>query len=57
MWQAITKSFDIGDGRTISIETGKLARQADGAVVVGRQLHGYHCAFAHQGSGCGVPGR
>ncbi len=30
----ITKTFDIGDGRTITIETGKLAKQADGAVVV-----------------------
>ncbi|MFS8615725.1 MAG: polyribonucleotide nucleotidyltransferase [Solitalea sp.] len=30
----ITKSFDLGDGRTISIETGRLAKQADGAVVV-----------------------
>jgi len=30
----ITKSFDLGDGRTIEIETGKLAKQADGAVVV-----------------------
>ncbi|MFY8027860.1 MAG: polyribonucleotide nucleotidyltransferase, partial [Bacteroidia bacterium] len=32
--QAIVKTFDIGDGRTISIETGKLAKQADGSVVV-----------------------
>lgn len=30
----ITKTFDIGDGRQISIETGKLAKQADGSVVV-----------------------
>jgi polyribonucleotide nucleotidyltransferase len=30
----ITHSFDIGDGRIISMETGKLAKQADGAVVV-----------------------
>lgn len=30
----ITKTFDIGDGRTITIETGKLAKQADGSVVV-----------------------
>jgi polyribonucleotide nucleotidyltransferase len=30
----ITKSFDLGDGRQISIETGKLAKQADGSVVV-----------------------
>jgi polyribonucleotide nucleotidyltransferase len=31
---AYTKTFDLGDGRTISIETGKLAKQADGSVVV-----------------------
>ena len=30
----ITKTIDIGDGRTITIETGKLAKQADGSVVV-----------------------
>lgn len=30
----ITKSFDLGDGRIISIETGKLANQADGSAVV-----------------------
>src|SRR5215217_5378844 len=30
----IKKSFDLGDGRTIEIETGKLAKQADGPVVV-----------------------
>src|ERR1051325_2837483 len=30
----ITKTFDIGDGRMITIETGKLAKQADGSVVV-----------------------
>jgi polyribonucleotide nucleotidyltransferase len=29
-----TKTFDLGDGRQISIETGKLAKQADGSVVV-----------------------
>jgi polyribonucleotide nucleotidyltransferase len=32
--QPIRKSFDIGDGRQVSIETGRLARQADGAVTV-----------------------
>ncbi|NTW24693.1 MAG: polyribonucleotide nucleotidyltransferase, partial [Lentimicrobium sp.] len=32
--QGIVKTFDIGDGRTVSIETGKLAKQADGSVVV-----------------------
>ena len=30
----IKKSFDLGDGRIVEIETGKLAKQADGAVVV-----------------------
>lgn len=32
--KSISKSFDLGDGRNISIETGKLAKQADGSVVV-----------------------
>jgi len=32
--QGIIKTFDLGDGRTITIETGRLAKQADGAVVV-----------------------
>jgi polyribonucleotide nucleotidyltransferase len=32
--EGIVKTFDIGDGRKISIETGKLAKQADGACVV-----------------------
>ena len=30
----ITKKFDLGDGRMIEIETGKLAKQADGSAVV-----------------------
>ncbi len=30
----ITKTIDLGDGRTIAIETGKLAKQADGSVTV-----------------------
>ena len=30
----ISRSLDLGDGRTITIETGKLAKQADGSVVV-----------------------
>jgi polyribonucleotide nucleotidyltransferase len=33
MQNATIKTFEIG-GKTISIETGRLARQADGAVVV-----------------------
>src|SRR6188768_1806163 len=34
MSKAIIKSLDLGDGRTVTVETGRLARQADGAVVV-----------------------
>jgi len=34
MYQAFEKTIDLGDGRSISIETGKLAKQADGSVVV-----------------------
>jgi len=32
--KVINKVIDLGDGRTIEIETGKLAKQADGSVVV-----------------------
>lgn len=32
--KAITKTFKLNDGREVTIETGKLAKQADGAVVV-----------------------
>ncbi len=32
--QAITKTFQMADGTTISIETGRLAKQADGSAVV-----------------------
>ena len=32
--QVIKKTIDLGDGRTITIETGKLAKQADGTVEV-----------------------
>ena len=32
--QPISKKFDIGQGRIVTIETGRLARQADGAVTV-----------------------
>jgi polyribonucleotide nucleotidyltransferase len=34
MFKTFQQSIALGDGRTISIETGKLAKQADGAVVV-----------------------
>ena len=30
----INKTIDLGDGRTITVETGKLAKQADGSVTV-----------------------
>ncbi len=33
-YNVVKKTFDIGDGRQIEIETGKLAKQADGSVVV-----------------------
>ena len=32
--QPIQSSFDLGNGRIVTIETGRLARQADGAVTV-----------------------
>ena len=34
MYNATMKKIDLGDGRVIEIETGKLAKQADGSVVV-----------------------
>jgi polyribonucleotide nucleotidyltransferase len=34
MYKAIKKTIALNDGRTIEIETGKLAKQADGSVVV-----------------------
>ncbi|TRX71384.1 polyribonucleotide nucleotidyltransferase [Carboxylicivirga sp. M1479] len=34
MIKPLEKVIDLGDGRTITIETGKLAKQADGSVVV-----------------------
>ena len=34
MYNAIQKTIELGDGRVIEIETGKLAKQADGSVVV-----------------------
>jgi len=34
MINPITKSIDLGDGRAITIETGKLAKQADGSVTI-----------------------
>jgi len=34
MYNKITKTIELGEGRTIEIETGKLAKQAHGSVVV-----------------------
>jgi polyribonucleotide nucleotidyltransferase len=34
MHQVYQKTITLNDGRTITIETGKLAKQADGSVVV-----------------------
>ncbi len=34
MIKHVTKTFQLSDGREVSIETGKLAKQADGSVVV-----------------------
>ncbi len=34
MQLGIKKTFDLGDGRTIEVETGKLAKQADGSVML-----------------------
>lgn len=33
-YDLVTKTIDLGDGKPITIETGKLAKQADGSVVV-----------------------
>lgn len=32
--QGTVKTFDLGDGRQVSLETGKLAKQADGSAVI-----------------------
>jgi len=34
MFKIIEKTIDLGDGRTITLQTGKLARQADGSVLL-----------------------
>ena len=34
MLKVVTKTIELADGRSITIETGKLAKQADGSVVV-----------------------
>jgi polyribonucleotide nucleotidyltransferase len=39
--QPINVTFDIGAGREITIETGKLARQADGAVTFAKAIVSY----------------
>ena len=34
MFNVVSKSIDLGDGKVITLETGKLARQADGSIIV-----------------------
>ena len=36
-----TKTINLADGRSITIETGKLAKQADGSVVIPEALRPY----------------
>jgi polyribonucleotide nucleotidyltransferase len=33
-YELVTQTIDLGDGRPVTIETGKLAKQANGSVVV-----------------------
>jgi polyribonucleotide nucleotidyltransferase len=33
-FNTFSKTIDLGDGKPVTIETGKLAKQADGAVTV-----------------------
>lgn len=37
--QLFVEKIDLGDGRSITIETGRLAKQADGSVVVLSLIH------------------
>ena len=34
LYNAVRKTFSLSDGREVMIETGRLAKQADGSVVV-----------------------
>lgn len=34
MFKVVQKTIDLGDGRVITLETGKLAKQADGSIVL-----------------------
>lgn len=44
MMNVITKTITMGDGSTITIETGKALKQADGAVTV---RMGNNCIVGH----------
>ena len=46
MLNPINKTIELGDGRTITIETGKLAKQADGFSAVRAAASGLMPAFA-----------
>ena len=52
MLNPINKTIELGDGRTITIETGKLAKQADGAANATddtvAELHAAEAAFRAQ---------
>ena len=37
MINPIVKTIELADGRTITLETGKLAKQADGSVMLDRK--------------------
>ena len=41
LYNAVRKTITLADGREIMIETGKLAKQADGSVVVPEVLRKY----------------
>ena len=56
MINPIVKTIELGDGRTITLETGKLAKQADGSVML--RMGNTHvardcgCAAQDAGPGC-----
>jgi polyribonucleotide nucleotidyltransferase len=49
--QPIKATFDIGGGRIVTLETGRLARQADGSVTVPGKL----CTPGHRCCRKGTP--
>ena len=43
MFNKKTVDIDLGDGRVITLETGKLARQADGSVLLTMEIGRASC--------------